>query len=273
MIFISPPCATFSRATWANYQGPRPVRSFASPRGLETLTAKERDRAILGNIFADFSWEVAGLVVLGKARFLAFEQPEDLGALTSGPRRGQRPATMWLWPQHGLLRQRGLRSVAFYQSEFGAKRAKPTRLLLATHMPMPEFVFEGEPTYDVNGYYTGPLPAPSAIPTQSRLLAPKLPDAWPARMCEWLAQLALATWAPPAATEPAAKGEIAQQPARESPLASPSRTDPSATTTSPTSRRAPGYRVAAGGPGYATKWMDLVTSMMEEGYMLTGTMG
>eukprot|EP00439_Symbiodinium_sp_Y106_P011908 s5626_g1.t2 len=122
---------------------------------------------------------------------------------------------------------------------------------------MPEFVFEGEPTYDVNGYYTGPLPAPSAIPTQSRLLAPKLPDAWPARMCEWLAQLALATWAPPAATEPAAKGEIAQQPARESPLASPSRTDPSATTTSPTSRRAPGYRVAAGGPGYATKWMDL----------------
>ena len=67
MIFISPPCATFSRATWANYQGPRPVRSFASPRGLETLTAKERDRAILGNIFADFSWEVAGLVAQGKA--------------------------------------------------------------------------------------------------------------------------------------------------------------------------------------------------------------
>ena len=141
------------------------MRSFASPRGLETLTAKERDRAILGNIFADFSWEVAGLVAQGKARFLAFEQPEDLGALTTGPRRGQRPATMWQWPQHGLLRQRGLRSVAFYQSEFGAKRAqsefgakraKPTRLLLATHMPLPEFVFKGEPTYDVNGYYTEP---------------------------------------------------------------------------------------------------------------------
>eukprot|EP00439_Symbiodinium_sp_Y106_P015681 s11474_g2.t1 len=32
--------------------------------------------------------------------------------------------------------------------------------------------------------------------------------------------------------------------------------------TSPT----PGYRAAAGGPGYASKWMDLVTSMMEEGY-------
>ena len=93
MIFISPPCATFSRATWANYQGPRPVRSFASPRGLETLTAKERDRAILGNIFADFSWEVAGLVAQGKARFLAFEQPEDLGALTSGLGPTARAAT------------------------------------------------------------------------------------------------------------------------------------------------------------------------------------
>ena len=48
---------------------------FISP-----LTAKERDRAILGNIFADFSWEVAGLVALGKARFLAFEQPEPWGS-------------------------------------------------------------------------------------------------------------------------------------------------------------------------------------------------
>ena len=101
--------------------------------------------------------------------------------------------------------------MAFYQSEFGAKRAKPTRLLLATHMPLPEFVFEGEPTYDVNGYYTGPFR------THGRL------------ECANGLRSALATCAPPAATEPAAKGEIAQQPARDPPLASPSRTDPSAT--------------------------------------------
>ena len=101
MIFISPPCATFSRATWANYQGPRPVRSFASPRGLETLTAKERDRAILGNIFADFLWEVAGLVALGQARFLAFEQPEpwgsDLGP-TARAATGYNVAMATAWP-------------------------------------------------------------------------------------------------------------------------------------------------------------------------------
>ena len=30
MVFMSPPCATFSWATWANFSGPRPVRSFQS---------------------------------------------------------------------------------------------------------------------------------------------------------------------------------------------------------------------------------------------------
>ena len=59
IVAMSPPCSTFSRATWANFRGPRPVRSHARPRGLERLTAKERDRAIQGNIFADFSFEVA----------------------------------------------------------------------------------------------------------------------------------------------------------------------------------------------------------------------
>ena len=58
-ILLSPPCASFSRATWANFRGPRPVRSYELPRGLEKLTPVERDRAILGNIFADFSSEIA----------------------------------------------------------------------------------------------------------------------------------------------------------------------------------------------------------------------
>ncbi|CAE7366317.1 unnamed protein product [Symbiodinium sp. KB8] len=80
-VLLSPPCASFSRATWANFKGPRPVRSYEHPRGLEMLTPVERDRAILGNIFADFSYEVATLVADGAATFLAMEQPEDLGAL------------------------------------------------------------------------------------------------------------------------------------------------------------------------------------------------
>ena len=97
-VLLSPPCASFSRAPWANFRGPRPVRSYDSPRGLQTLTPAERDRAILGNIFADFSYEVATLVADGAATFFAMEQPEDLGALASGPHEGLRPASMWQWP-------------------------------------------------------------------------------------------------------------------------------------------------------------------------------
>ncbi|CAE7346838.1 DSK1 [Symbiodinium sp. KB8] len=96
-ILLSPACSSFSRAPFANHRGPRPVRCYQHPRGKDTLTARERDRAILGNVFADFAWEVATLVAQGAANFLAFEQPEDLGAIHKGPFAGQRPASMWQW--------------------------------------------------------------------------------------------------------------------------------------------------------------------------------
>ena len=64
-ILLSPPCSTFSRAPWANFKGPRPVRSAAKPRGLDKLTATERDRCILGNIFADSTCEVVELANRG----------------------------------------------------------------------------------------------------------------------------------------------------------------------------------------------------------------
>ena len=138
IVAMSPPCSTFSRATWASFRGPRPVRSYAQPRGLERLTAKERDRAIIGNIFADFSFEVAKLA-LQSATFFVLEQPEDLGAMPADPRKGQRP-TMWQWPQHAELVKQGLRSVCFHQSHFGTGYHKPTRLLLKTGLGFPDFV-------------------------------------------------------------------------------------------------------------------------------------
>ena len=102
----------------------------------------ERDRAILGNIFADFSFEIATLVAEGAATFLAMEQPEDLGALPTGPHEGLRPASMWQWPQLADLLEKGLRTVAFHQASFGVPYAKPTRLLLCTSLDMPDFVYE-----------------------------------------------------------------------------------------------------------------------------------
>ena len=57
-ILLSPPCSTFSRAPWANFKGPRPVRSAARPRGLDKLTAAERDRCILGNLLIQLRYKL-----------------------------------------------------------------------------------------------------------------------------------------------------------------------------------------------------------------------
>ena len=93
-ILLSPPCSTFSRAPWANFKGPRPVRSYENPRGFATLTGAERQKCILGNIFADFTWEVLELAAELDISFALLEQPEDLGAMI-GPHAGKRPASMW----------------------------------------------------------------------------------------------------------------------------------------------------------------------------------
>ena len=114
-ILLSPPCSTFSRAPWANFKGPRPVRSAAKPRGLDQLTAAERDRCILGNLFADFTWEVVELAIATKVSFLLLEQPEDLGMLARGPYKGQRPASMWQWPAMArVLQLPGLSTLALH---------------------------------------------------------------------------------------------------------------------------------------------------------------
>ena len=198
-VLLSPPCAIFSRAPWANFRGPRPVRSYDSPRGLQKLTPAERDRAILGNIFADFSYEVATLVADGAATFFAMEQPEDLGALASGPHdEGLRPASMWQWPQLADLLSKGLRTVAFHQASFGTPYAKPTRLLLRTSLPMPDCVYEGAPCYDAKGCYTGPLPSAKDLGAMFQRQATGAfrtsgSEQWPAKLCQWLSAMLVST--------------------------------------------------------------------------------
>ena len=87
---------------YLNHKGPRPVRSYKSPKGLDTLTAAERRRCILGNLFADFTREVLTLASATKLSFVLLEQPEDLGAMAYGPHAGERPASMWQWPAFAL---------------------------------------------------------------------------------------------------------------------------------------------------------------------------
>ena len=189
-ILLSPPCSTFSRAPWANFKGPRPVRSAATPRGLDKLTAAERDRCILGNLFADFTWEVVELALAAKVSFLLLEQPEDLGVLAKGPYKGQQPASMWQWPaMKRVLQLPGVSTLALHQSSFGTSYPKPTRLLLFGPRSFPSFCYLGPPRYDETGYYVGPLPRLHNQPTM-RDRATSGPfkttgtEQWPIRMCQ-----------------------------------------------------------------------------------------
>lgn len=48
-IIMSPPCATWSRAPWANSFGPRPLRSSLHPMGFPWLEKEKRDKVMKSN--------------------------------------------------------------------------------------------------------------------------------------------------------------------------------------------------------------------------------
>ena len=191
-ILMSPPCSTFTRAVWANFKGPLPVRSYEEPRGLDNLTSAERDKAILGNIFADFCYEVILATLDTELSFLLMEKPEDLGAMRYGPYMGRRPSSMWQWPQLvKVLDKPGYVSCAFHQSELGAGYPKPTRLLLKTKIQLPTFCYLGAPSFDNQGYYTGPLPLAKGMDSiRGRQATGPFKtsgtECWPPRVCQWI---------------------------------------------------------------------------------------
>ena len=207
-IIISPPCSTFSRACWANHRGPRPVRSYKSPKGLDTLTAAERRRCILGNIFADFTWQVLTLASATQLSFVLLEQPEDLGAMSYGPHAGERPASMWQWPAFAdITTKPDCKNFAFHQGNFGAGYPKPTRLLIFARQAvrLPSFCYEGPPLFDKKGFYLGPLPMAKGMGSIRNRQAQgpfktSGTEMWPAKMCQWIATWLLSAWASSAAT-------------------------------------------------------------------------
>ena len=202
-ILISPPCSTFTRATWANKRGPRPIRSFRQPRGLQRLRWTERQKAKWGNEMADFSFEVCGETTEDETMLL-FENPEDLGAVKQGELYGQRPASMWQWPQFlKLLEQRQWSTVAFYQQDFGTEYLKPTRLLLKGFpLQHPAFAL-GLPSFDDQGFYLGPLIQRTStkplIGHAGQYFTTKGTEQWPSSLCRWIAHQILLNFAESAA--------------------------------------------------------------------------
>ena len=192
-IILSPLCSTFTRTTFSNRKGPRPVRSYVHLRGLLRLTWTEGKKANWGNVMTDFSFQVCKLVQNTDA-MVFFDNPEDLGAVQSGPYQGQRPASMWQWPTfQELLQDPDYVTCAFYQSDFGTDYLKPTRLLLKSVDAETEVMFKGLPQFDDQGFYQGPL---QRRQTEVRLIGQQAgkfctsgTEQWPSSFCKWVATI------------------------------------------------------------------------------------
>ena len=55
VVMLSPPCGTWSRANWANNDGPKPCRNRRHPWGIPHQKAAAQRRADSGNEFIHFS--------------------------------------------------------------------------------------------------------------------------------------------------------------------------------------------------------------------------
>ena len=152
VLLWSPPCNTFSRARHNfKHGGPRPQRSAAWPLGFPWLRTQDQETAQTANFFVFQCLEAARRMHL-QNKFFWGEHPEDLGKTKSG----DTPASIWQLPVVRELAE--LTSAAcwpIHQCIFGAPSSKPTRLM----SNLPSCLQHGQqwPTFDENGFYSGPL--------------------------------------------------------------------------------------------------------------------
>ena len=191
-LLVTPPCSTFSRAHWANEEGPLPLRSQLCPRGFPWNSRQRQFKAWQGSTMADFSFQAMAAQLQHAGRLATMEQPEDLGA-TPRPRvPGHRPASMWQWSQHAeLAAMPGVQSVALAQLDFGSDSAKPTRLLLRIPGDLHPEMYPGMPQFDQDNRYVGPLPRKVGKPLIGKsqgVYKTAAAAAWPPPLCKWLAE-------------------------------------------------------------------------------------
>ena len=196
-VIVTPPCSTFSRAVWANDQGPFPVRSAVHPRGFPWNCHGRQVKAELGNILADFSFEAMRRQAAFPGRVGIMEQPEDLGR-TARPRiPGHRPASMWQFLQFWAALQEGLKTVALAQLDFGSLSVKPTRLLLHLSQEPHPAMHGGPPVFSEDAMYLGPLPRRTGEPLIGRkdgAFKTTEAAAWPPGLCRWAADTIIAAY-------------------------------------------------------------------------------
>ena len=130
---FAPPCNTWTRAVWANHNGPRPLRSAAYPLGFPWLTRENRAKAEVGNNLVHFAARCLeasrGARLRGMFSHAIFEFPEDLGRAQLGT-----PASLWQRDDLKAIAEGKLWRGAFFQCQWGGTDyAKPTGILTSPH--------------------------------------------------------------------------------------------------------------------------------------------
>ena len=148
---MSPPCSTFSRATFANRAGPPPLRNSDWPEGFPWLSGALKVKAETGTALVRRALSMAVLASAENIPWL-IEHPEFLGATAAGT-----PASIWTWEEAvQVFRSTQAASVAFHQCAFGAQHRKPTRVA-GTWYGLRTLGVAGWPRLDRSQHYRGPL--------------------------------------------------------------------------------------------------------------------
>lgn len=155
LLIITPPCNTFSRArsNWRTHPGPRPLRSKEFPWGFPWLENRNKSECEMGNLLLRRTWEAISHAQDSDTRFI-LEHPEDLGRTT----QNDTPASIWQFEEtQELIASASAVTWALFQCKYDAPTSKPTRLA-SDLVACREETLQEWPSFDTEGFYTGPLP-------------------------------------------------------------------------------------------------------------------
>ncbi len=127
VVICTSPCESWTRALFANRQGPRPCRSKDWPWGFPWAAPKNRARAELGNIFIMFTIRIFNTIKdlrrrTGHITRAFYEHPEDLGRAELGI-----PASTFQLKDLRAVVDKDFKTFAYFQCFFAATSSKPTR--------------------------------------------------------------------------------------------------------------------------------------------------
>ena len=194
VVFMSPPCNTWSRVRfqWQRFPGPRPVRNASWPMGFPWLSNKQKEVVEFANYFVRQTIQACYVASASKTKFLV-EHPEDLGAVAK-----ERPASVWqLEEMRQMVLDTGATTWAVFQCQYGGLTPKPTRFV-SNIQDAKRVKFNKWPSFSKDGQYLGPLPYSCGHRWHVKKLIGKSKDgrfqtgpsaAYPPGLCMFLAQL------------------------------------------------------------------------------------